>query len=381
MLQLILDFTGTRLFTIYEPTVFHVVAKSIKMLFLLLMVLVLIRRKVYQPIYGILGLGLTVLVGQFFLYGAWSTIPWMSISREWMLYSGGIVMAFFFRTLYRQCSSAQFTFMLRFTLGISLTVCLSVLFAFFFEIPLFKAYRDGLRFGYIGILHKSVAATYFFIGSICLSYYYSYIEKRINPWIFYIILCNSIFIGTKGIYLFHGLFFLYVFFTQQLYRKSIFYWGIAVVCGVTILFKNKIETGLRTTYTLFQSIYLEHGLLTSLMSFRNEMLSEKAAVYREKWSVWNYLFGGKLPEQGLFEMSLVDLYAFFGAIGIVYVLFLYYKAVVVSLREKETKQYIFFCYSSVLIISIFAGQLFVNYSSIFFILWVLFLINNGKIVK
>lgn len=351
------------------------------MLFLLWMVSVLIQRKVYQPIYGILGLGLTVLVGQLFLYTSWSDIPGMSISREWMLYSGGIVMAFFFRTLYWQCSSAQFTFMLRFTLGISLAVCLSVLFAFFFEIPLFKTYRDGLRFGYIGILHKSVAATYFFIGSICLSYYYSYIEKRINPWIFYIILCSSIFIGTKGIYLFHGLFFLYVFFTQQLYKKNIFYWGIAVVCGVIILFKNKIEAGLRTTYALFQSIYLEHGLLTSLMSFRNEMLSEKAAVYREKWSVWNYLFGGKLPEQGLFEMSLVDLYAFFGVIGIVYVLFLYYKAVVVNLREKETKQYIFFCYSSVLIISIFAGQLFVNYSSIFFILWVLFLINNGKTVK
>ena len=351
------------------------------MLLLLVMVFVLIQHKVYQPLYSILGLGLTVLVGQLFLYTSWSYIPWMSIFREWMLYSGGIVMAFFFRTLYWQCTPARFTFMLRFTLGISLAVCLSVLLAFFFEISLFKTYQAGLRFGYIGILHKSIAATYFFIGSICLSYYYSYIEKRINPLTFYTILCSSIFIGTKGIYLFHGLFFLYVFFTKQLYKKNIFYWGVAAAFGLIILFKNKMVEGLSTTYALFQTIYLEHGLLTSLMSFRNEMLSEKAAVYRENWRVWNYLFGGKLPEQGLFEMSFVDLYAFFGAIGIVYVLFLYYKAVVVSLRDKETKQYIFFCYSCVLIISIFAGQLFVNYSSIFFILWVLFLINNGKIVK
>ncbi|WP_353118432.1 WecB/TagA/CpsF family glycosyltransferase [Myroides odoratus] len=381
VLQLLLDFIGTRLIDPQQGAMFISVAKGIKVLVLMLMCGVLIRRNVYQPLYGLLVLGGMAILGQWLLYPHWSEIPWLTILREWMLYGSGIVMAFFFKSLYLKGTSSAFTFTLRLTLGVIVAICCSIIIGFIFEILLFKTYRGGLRFGYTGLLHKSVAATYFFIGSICLSYYYAYIQQRWSAWLFYLILSSSFLVGTKGIYLFHGLFFLYICWTYRWYKKIAFYLGVVGVCLGAILLGIYSKIEYSTTYKLFQSIYQEHGLVTSLMSFRNEIFAEKAALYGQRWLFGNYFVGGKLPELGLFEMSFVDLYVFFGGFGLIYVLFLYYKSSIILYKENKDKQYLFFCSMSVLIISIFVGQLFVNFSSLFFILWVLFLINNGKIVK
>lgn len=381
MLQLLLDFIGTRLIDPQQGAMFISVAKGIKVLFLMLMCGVLIRRNVYQPLYGLLVLGGMAILGQWLLYPHWSEIPWMAILREWMLYGGGIVMAFFFKSLYLTCTPRTFTFVLRLTLGVICAVCLSMLLGLILDITLFKTYRGGLRFGYTGLLHKSVAATYFFIGSICLSYYYTYLQQKWSPCFFYLILICSFLVGTKGIYLFNGLLFLYTCWNQQWYKKKAFYGSIALVGLGVMLLVNGVIGKNSTTIQVFYAIYKEHGLLSTLMSFRNEILVTKGTIYCEKWEIWNYFFGGKLPELGLFEMSFVDLYAFFGGFGLIYVLFLYYKSSIIPWVGNTSKEYICFCYLSILIISIFAGQLFVNFSSLFFILWALFLINNGEIVK
>ncbi|WP_410879096.1 hypothetical protein [Myroides sp. DW712] len=381
LLQLLLDFIGTRLLDPQVDTIFINVAKGIKLLFLVLMCRGLLKRKVYQPLYGALILGGMVLVGQGVLYPSWKAIPWLTILREWMLYSGGISMAFFFQSLYLKATPSTFSKALRLTLGVILVVCFSIILGLLFEITLFKTYRGGMRFGYTGLLHKSAAATYFFIGSICLSFYYTHILKIWNSWIFYFILGCSLLVGTKGIYLFNGLFILYMCWVNQGYKKKVFYLSILGATASIILLGISGVATQSSTFQLFKSIYSEHGLLTSLMSFRNEIFVEKGTLYLEKWQWENYFIGGKLPELGLFEMSLVDLYVFFGGFGLIYVLYLYYKSGIVLGMEPNTKQYLSFCYLSILIISIFVGQLFVNFSSIFFILWVLFLINNGEMVK
>lgn len=376
-----MDFIGTRLITPQDGAIFIQVAKGIKLLVVVVMSAVLIQRKIVQPLYGVLVLGGIALVGQLVLQSNGATIAWMELLRMGMLYGGGIVMAFFFQSLYLSCTPRAFTFVLRLTQGVIFAVCLSILLGLIFEITLFKTYRGGLRFGYTGLLHKSVAATYFFIVSICLSYYYTYLLKKWSPWFFYLVLGCSFLVGTKGIYLFNGLLFLFICWTQQWYKKKSFYGSIVLVGLGIILLGYSVIGQNNNPFQVFYSIYKEHGLLSTLMSFRNEILVTKGTVYLEKWEVWNYLFGGKLPELGLFEMSLFDLYAFFGGFGVIYVLFLYYKSSVIPWSVNKTKEYIRFYYLSILIISIFAGQLFVNFSSLFFILWALFLINNGEIVK
>lgn len=381
VVQLILDFTGARIIEEHWAPTYYLVAKGIKIAFLLFMVFILAQRKKYLPLYGVFGLGIIVLMGQWSLYGSWRAISWIACIREWMLYSAGIVMAFFFQSLYAQPSQRQLQYSLRFLIYVILVICFFVYLGFFFDIPLFKTYFEGDRFGYIGILHKSITATYFFIGSIALSYYYTYRLPFFPKWIFYILLVCSFLVGTKGIYLFNGLFFMYLFLYHQLYKKKAFYRGVFFLFFLILVLKNRIIETLRITYELFHTIYSEYGLITSLMSFRNQMLIEKTLRYKERWGITNYFFGGKIQELGLFEMSIVDLYSFVGCIGTIYVFYLYYKGVGIKPRNRRTKQYIFFCYLSILIISIFAGQLFVNFSSIFFILWVLFLINNDEIVK
>lgn len=376
-----MDFIGTRFIILQEGAVFMQVAKGIKLFVVVVMSVVLFERKIVQPLYGVLLLGGIALLGQLILQYHGAAISWMELFRIWMLYGGGIVMAFFFQSLYLACTPRSFDLVLRLTQGVICVVCLSIIIGFIFDITLFKTYRGGLRFGYTGLLHKSVAATYFFIGSICLSYYYTYLQQKWSSWFFCLILICSFLVGTKGIYLFNGLLFLYTCWNQQWYKKRAFYGGIALVgLGITFLVHGVIGKN-STTVQVFSSIYKEHGMLTALMSFRNEMLVDKGRAYFEQWDIGNYFFGGKLPELGLFEMSLFDLYSFFGGFGLIYVLFLYYKSSVILYVGNKAKQYIYFCYLSVLIISIFAGQLFVNFSSLFFILWVMFLINNGEIVK
>lgn len=365
MLQLLVDFIGTRLISPQEGAIFILVAKEIKLFLVLLMSSILLQRKIYQPLYGVFILGGMALLGQLVLQSNGVDIAWMELLRIWILYGSGIVMASFFKSLYMTCTPRSFTFVLRLTMGVIFAVCLSIVIGLIFEITLFKTYRGGLRFGYTGLLHKSVAATYFFIGSMCLSYYYTYIQQKWNAWFFYLILGCSFLVGTKGIYLFNGLLFLYSSWAHQWYKKKAFYGGIAFLGLAVTLLVNGMIGRYSNTFQVFYSIYKEHGLLTTMMSYRNEILVEKGTMYLEKWKIWNYFVGGKLPELGLFEMSLVDLYSFFGGFGSIYVLFLYYKNSIIPWSVKKEKQYIFFCYLSILIISIFAGQLFVNFSSFF----------------
>jgi len=121
-------------------------------------------------------------------------------------------------------------------------------------------------------------------------------------------------------------------------------------------------------------VYHKKGLITSLMSYRNEIIETKLQVYFTNWSIINFFFGGKIMELGLFEVSTLDLFVFMGFIGGAFYLFIFLNEIkyLITINQKIFKLYYILC---LFIISNLAGQLFNNFSSMLYILLILYLIN------
>ena len=84
-------------------------------------------------------------------------------------------------------------------------VCLSIILGFVFDFKLFFSYGEGGRWGYKGVLRKSVTASYFFI--IIINYlYYTHVILKNKYYLFLIVVFSSLFCGTKTIYFFNNAF-------------------------------------------------------------------------------------------------------------------------------------------------------------------------------
>jgi hypothetical protein len=256
------------------------------------------------------------------------------------------------------------------------TIC--VIIGLIWNIKFFKTYST--RFGYDGIMPKSITASYFFISSIVYFYYSFVIKKRTEfKWLLILILGASSLIGTKAIYTFLFLLLAYHIIHFKLYKNLLLY----VISGfglISILvLRNELYELLKRHFTPLIELYEKNGLLTSLLSIRDQIFQYNISIYNEKWEWWNILIGGRVPELKLFENSLLDLISFVGLIG----MFIYLKIIQKNLfNSHETNDnFINFSIISIFIISMLAGQFFLNISGITYVLLTIFLmkyLNNSE---
>lgn len=243
---------------------------------------------------------------------------------------------------------------------------------FLFHIAYFKTYYQ--RFGFLGVLPKSITATYFYIAALIYTYYF--INK--NIWLkilFCITLLGSLMVGTKSIYLFIVLFIGYLFFVNKWYQKKVFY-GTAIFFMVLFwIYSATIAMVLRETFHTLESLYQRKGLLTALSSYRNDIFYEVSQKYEPTWEWYSYLIGGRISFFPIYEMTIIDLIVSFGLIGMVYYLYIMYS--MTSSKPPYQSCFINFSLCSVFIISIFAGQFFTNISAISYVILALFLINRS----
>lgn len=221
-----------------------------------------------------------------------------------------------------------------------------------FKIDSFQTYYH--RFGYKGLFKRSIDVSYFLIFSLLfLSLFRTYIKRPLVLMI--LILTCSIIAGTKLPWLFLALYFGYLFIKNKQLRKPILLYSIPVgIIGAGIVYFLLADKAM-DTFNLFYNIYLEKGFLSSLTSYRSDLLLESFEHYKDLWQWQNLLFGGQDFGTLLVEMSIADLIIFFGFIGAgVYLLF--YYNVYFKNREKSFQA----LYILVLIASIFAGQFFFN---------------------
>jgi hypothetical protein len=155
-------------------------------------------------------------------------------------------------------------------------------------------------------------------------YYYgaSYLKVNNNKYKLALVLVAALLAGTKRVYF--SLLILLLFHLYR-YRHQFKLKAILIVSSIILtltFFKNNIVEVLNQKFELFVEIYNERGLISLIMSFRNELLVKtiKTEII-PKWDVFNVFIGGCDFTIERPEMDLVDLFFYFGLIG----LFFYYN--------------------------------------------------------
>lgn len=185
------------------------------------------------------------------------------------------------------------------------------------NITIFQTYFPTDRFGYMGIYSNHNQTSYYFIIMI-LYYYYHMMFKGAKKSLFIAIVIISLLVGTKKIYFFLLALTAYHFFRFNLWKSKRFY-VLAILTVVPIfLFVDSIKHFVLEKFKVLFTVYQESGVWTALTSYRNENL--KLTLYEtvlKNWRWPNYFLGGPRFYEHRTEFGFVDLYLFFGILGLI----------------------------------------------------------------
>lgn len=222
--------------------------------------------------------------------------------------------------------------------------------AFLLDIKWLSTYRFS-RFGYNGLIYASAASTYVYI--IALYYFLIKILHKKASGRDYtmaiVVLLATFLIGTKTLYL--GIFFILSLLFWKVCNPRYRKWLIAMVILLLIFGGYYFFYGA----TFFGKITKKEGFLTSLLSYRNILFETRTFPFiADNWNFGNFLFGGISDIKTRSQMSIVDVFYFWGFIGGVVYLFLYLKS---YFRHKlSVTDWAFFIFTAC--ITILAGNFF-----------------------
>lgn len=209
---------------------------------------------------------------------------------------------------------------------IFLFVFASIILGFIFDIPEFRTYGSN-RFGYGGVLSKPSVTTYFIIMAFL---FFEIFKKKFKYSYVYLLLCVlcTLISGTKASLLFLVFFFVYKFLSKdfKLNRTQLIV-GLVSMFAIIISVFVFMKSTLQNTYNEFYKLYENEGVISALTSFRSRKFMEAVEIYSQEWSWLNYLFGGKTGYYLNVEFDFVDLFIFFGIVGSIIYLWLYYKII------------------------------------------------------
>lgn len=186
-----------------------------------------------------------------------------------------------------------------------------------FSIKLFNTYQ-GNRFGYNGLFNAVSTGSYAYI--ITLIYFLlSYKEKVIKNWKFILIFISCVFIGTKAVYLTMAFAIAYIVIVSKIpFKKTILV--VATLTGLLLAYYFFFH------YGIFNSIRQTDGLLSSLLSYRDQLFLERTLPFiQESWGWVNYLFGGVSDFDLRSQMDIIDVFFFWGLVGGAFYLYVFLK--------------------------------------------------------
>ncbi len=343
--------------------------KIIKTIFVGYITFELIRSKMREPLKMIGIISLIPLIS--FLFSSWMHENWILFLRTLSLYIYPLLFLLYCASLKE---STSLPILEKVFAGIVWVVNVSVILGFITNWPILRTYDFHPRFGYMGIIQKSITASYFYCGAIFFAY--QKYHQSLNWYLFFIsTLFCSLLIGTKSVYLFVAMFSVYLFIKHQLYKNKNTY----VIGGISILlfsfFYERLFIFIKTKFFVLYEVYEQYGIVTAIFSLRDLIFKDNILHYKEKWSIVNYLFGGIDVQQHLFEMSFFDLFVFFGLLGTLLYSFLFFKFIYSFFNIPKKSAANFFLISIVIISSI-SGQFFLNNSVITCFFIVILLINH-----
>ena len=228
---------------------------------------------------------------------------------------------------------------------------LIILVGFGFDIDVLNSY-EGSRFGFNGLFITSAVSSYVYCIALIylLAKYQNTFFKRLTN---LIIILSMFFIGTKVSYFFLLCFFTIYFLKYTAINKKIVI-TVLLTLGVFCLYMFFFK------YGIFNEIRQKDGLISALMSYRNQLLVERTIPYvKEHWTFVNYLFGGVTNIVTKSQIEIIDVFYFFGIFGGFLYLYVFIKAFLIF----KPNIYIAILLFALLFIVFLAGNFF-SYPSI-----------------
>lgn len=232
----------------------------------------------------------------------------------------------------------------------------AILLGLIFKIDLFLTYGHN-RFGYDGLIQINSHASY--IYSFATIYVvYNFIKTKKTTLDFWIVILSGFLIGTKTLYLFYVLIACYLFFYFKLYKKIWFYVLSFGLIASIILYNESVITFLNTHFRAFFKLYYECGFFTAITSTRNLLLIETFSIaFNDYWMPLNYLIGGGFFAELRTEMAFLDLFLFWGALGMILYIYLYYKYII---KYYLNNPFLKYAIGSILVTAFLGGNFFTN---------------------
>jgi hypothetical protein len=240
---------------------------------------------------------------------------------------------------------------------------LFILIGSFFEFEILRSYYSTGRFGYDGLFLYTSGTSYIYVLLI-ITVYYEYIKKKTKPFLIFYFIIVSLFIGTKAIWLLIILLaIVHLLFNKRVIVRNISILGLLLSSLIGVFFYKYLVNIIVNSFSFGQNLYAKHGFLSVLTSTR-DLLLKKAFIYiQENWTPINYFIGGiDLYKYGV-EFEFVDIFLFFGLIGLVVYLFFIKR---VFFYNNYIEKYKILLFIVLMLIIALAGNFFMNIiSSIF----------------
>lgn len=246
---------------------------------------------------------------------------------------------------------------------------LIIILSFIFEIQFFKTYTGSNRLGFMSLFNSQNEFSYVIMAGIFL-FTTTFKRVELSSYLKLLLIIIAGFLtGTKAIILYILLFGIYILFTKT---KPKFYISfITVTITVILVFKeNMINFFIKNYYSLY-SLYQKEGFLSFLSSTRDILLIKRYNKNVDELSIMNYLFGG-YNLSNKYEMSLFDIFSFFGILGTAFYILIALKFFIKHIYFNNILIAYLFMIST---ISFVAGYLFENASAQIYSLLVIMMIS------
>ncbi|WP_304141502.1 hypothetical protein [Mesoflavibacter zeaxanthinifaciens] len=203
----------------------------------------------------------------------------------------------------------------------------------FLDIELLASYSNSNRFGSDGLFNKVNEVSYLYmiyIGSLYLNYIRS--KSGLLKLIFIVFI--SFLLGTKTIILFLALLLIgHIFIVANVNRKLKLIMGL-ILTFIIIYFK-KIALFYFKIVPFWNKLLDDYSIISLLFSKRDLLLEKNLNYIDNNWQNLNYLIGGSYytSKFEITQMDGPDLFLFFGLVGLIVYLILFFK--VFLIREEK----------------------------------------------
>ena len=308
--------------------------------FILINVLIYMFLKKTKALKGVFLFFVCFIIGQCSLKNGFNTNVMVAFFKQIFLL---IMLLFFFHCKIRRNQKKNFFDFFEYLILFNSII---IIVGFLFDLKIFKSY-SGERFGYNGFFITSGTGSYVYCITLIflLKKYNDKVLKNIRN---LIIVFSMFLVGTKVSYLFL-FFFFFVYLWGYTNLNKIYLLSFFSALGVLTLYMFFFK------YSLFNKIRLEDGFVSSLMSYRDELLlNDTLPSIKKNWKFFNYLFGGIDVLSTRSQIELVDVFYSSGIIGGLLYYYLFFKLFLIF----NVNIYINFILIITFIIILLAGNFF-----------------------